>query len=150
MVGRAFAVGVLGLYCERGCSMKHAWARRALVALAAVSFAGIFAPAQASALVSYYNCVNKPVLEWCDGRANGSFDGLHSWDYNQASNPGGSSLIVCQGVYKPSTGIWLVEETCFWDYISRDYGNQSCACLEANVRHKGPGSRSVNGFADTE
>lgn len=130
--------------------MTHARARLALLALAAFIAVGVFGPAQASALLSNYNCVNKPPLQWCDGRANGSFDGQHSWDFNEGWNPGGGSFHVCQGIYKPSTGTWLPIQTCGMNYISRYYGVQTCACLEANVHHQAGSPKSINGFADTD
>jgi len=127
--------------------MTHTRARLAVLALLVVGAASMVAPAQASAFVSYYNCVNKPNLEWCDGRANGSFDGLHSWDYNSASAPGGS-YIVCQGVYKPSTGTWLTGHGCGQDWTSHVYGDVQCTCYEAQVAQASGGTQSVNGFAD--
>lgn len=129
--------------------MRHAWAQRALIPLIAVGFAGLLAPAQASALASNFNCVNKPSHQWCDGRANGSFDGLHSWSYADAWNPGGSSIIVCQGLYRPSTGNFLFGSTCGWDIAAYDYPAQSCGCLEANAQQQSGGPRSINGYADT-
>lgn len=131
--------------------MRHARARLALLALACCMAVGVLVPAQASALISYYNCVNKPASQWCDGRANGSFDGLHSWDYNEAYNPGGGSFVVCERLYKPSTDTWLgVSPACSGNFVGRYYGNQTCACLEANIYHQAIGPKSINGFADTD
>lgn len=130
--------------------MTRARARFALLVLVGCGLVGVFIPSQASALVSYYNCVNKPSNQWCDGRANGSFDGHHSWDYNEAWNPGSGSFTVCQGVYKPSTGNWLPSVSCGTNWIGRYYGVQTCACLEANVQQQSGTSKSVNGFADTD
>lgn len=131
--------------------MMLARARMVLLALLAGTAVGVLVPAQASAFVSYYNCVNKPSSQWCDGRANGSFDGLHSWDYNQAYNPGSGSFIVCQGVYKPSTGIWIGSgPSCGSNHVVGLYGNQTCACLEANVHHQAGSPKSINGFADAD
>jgi hypothetical protein len=127
--------------------MTHVRARFALLALVGVGLFGAFIPAQANALVSYYNCVNKPSNQWCDGRGNGSFDGLHTWKYNQASNPGPGSSTVCQALYRPSDGAWF-GGTCFTNFIS-DYYSSSCACLEANALQASGSPKSVNGFADT-
>jgi hypothetical protein len=130
--------------------MTHARARLALLALVAATTVGVLVPAQASALSSYYNCVNKPAFQWCDGRANGSFDGQHSWDYNEAWNPGGGSFTVCEGIYKPSTGTWIATSLCGGNFVGHYYGAQTCACLEANIHHQAGSSKSINGFADTD
>ena len=130
--------------------MTHARARLALLALVACAAVGVLVPAQASGLVSYYNCVNKPHDQWCDGKANGSYDGQHSWDYNEAWNPGGGTFTVCQGLWKPSTGTWLANRTCGANWIGRYYGVQTCACLEANIKQQSGSPKSINGFADTD
>ena len=122
--------------------------RSALAALIAIAVVGVVAPAQADAFVSYYNCVNKASGAWCDGRANGSYDGQHSWDYNQASNPGGGSITVCQRVYHPSTGTWLSGDGCGTNWASNIYGNVQCVCYDAEVRQLSGAAASVNGFAD--
>lgn len=120
----------------------------ALLTFAVVAVVGAAAPARSDALVSYYSCTNKPSGVWCDGRANGSFDGLHSWDYNQGYAPGATS--TCQGLYKPSTGIWLVGTSCTPGNLASNYYNpQSCACLEANIAQNSSGNLTINGFADT-
>ena len=129
--------------------MTHARARLALLALVACTAVGILVPTQASALSSYYNCVNKPSHQWCDGRANGSFDGLHSWDYNEAWNPGGGSFRVCEGLYWPATGTFI-GSLCGGNYVGHYYGTQTCACLEANIHHQAGTSKSINGYANTD
>jgi len=129
--------------------MTYARARLALLALLAVGAVGIVVPAQASAFVSYYNCVNKPSSEWCDGRANGSYDGQHSWDYNSASSSGGS-FNVCQGVYHPSSGTWLTGHGCAIDWTSHVYGNVQCVCYDAEVAQTSGSAQSINGFADAD
>jgi hypothetical protein len=130
--------------------MTHARARLAVLALCAVGAVGIVAPTQATAFVSYYNCVNKPSLEWCDGRANGSYDGEHSWDYNSGSNPGGGSFYVCQGVYHPSSATWLSGHGCAINWTSHYYGNVQCACYDAEVAQTSGSNQSINGFADAD
>lgn len=127
--------------------MTHFRVRAVLAASVAVAVIGIAIPAQAGAFVSYYDCVNKPNGQWCDGRANGSYDGQHSWDYNQGWNPGGGSIMVCQRVYHPSSGVALVGEGCNWNWTSNIYGNVQCVCYDAEVRQLS-GTYSVNGFAD--
>jgi hypothetical protein len=111
---------------------------------------GFVVPAQASAFVSYYSCASKPSLEWCDGRANGSYDGQHSWDYNQGSNPGGGSFYVCQGVYHPSSATWLTGHGCGLNWTSHVYGNVQCACYDAEVAQTSGSNQSIDGFADAD
>lgn len=130
--------------------MTHARVRIALLALVTVGAVGILVPAQASALTSYYNCVNKPSNQWCDGRANGSYDGQHSWDYNEGWNPGGGSFTVCQGVYKPSTGGWLSGLSCNTNWTATYYGAVTCACYDAEIQQQSGASKSINGFADAD
>lgn len=109
----------------------------------------LIVPAGASAFTSNYNCTAKPSGQWCDGRANGSFDGLHSWDYNQAYNPGTwNGLTVCQQVYKPSSGNSLSGSSCGNDYSDNIYGNVLCICYEAEVRHFSGGTHNIAGYAD--
>lgn len=115
-----------------------------LVALAAV------APPPASAFTSYYNCTLKPVGLWCDGRANGSFDGLHSWDYNEGWYDGSwdDTVLMCQHVWKPASGNELPGSSCDYNYTSHYYGDVQCACYEAEVRQYSTGNRSISGYAD--
>ena len=127
--------------------MTHSRARLALLALAAVGAVGIVAPAQAGAFVSYYNCVSKPSGQWCDGRANGSYDGQHSWDYNQAS---GGAFTVCQRVYHPSTGTTLIGDGCNTSVASHYYGNITCACYDAEALQSSGSAQNINGFADAD
>lgn len=129
--------------------MMNAKARLAVLASIAVSVVGIAVPTQATAFVSYYNCVNKPSVEWCDGQANGSYDGQHSWDYNAASSVGGS-FNVCQGVYHPASGTWLAGHGCAMDWANNYYGNVQCACYVAKVAQTSGSPQSINGFADAE
>jgi hypothetical protein len=121
-----------------------------MLALIVVGVIGAVVPTQASALVSYFNCVNKPNLEWCDGKANGTYDGSHSWDYIQGWHPGGGTFYVCQGLYRPSTGAWLPGHSCDIDIVTFDYGNVTCACYDAKVAQTSGSAQSINGFADTE
>lgn len=130
--------------------MTHAKARLAVLALFAVSAVGIVVPTQASAFVSYYNCVNKPSHDWCDGQANGTYDGQHSWDYNSGTNPGGGSFYVCQGVYHPSSGTWLTGHGCGLNWTTHVYGNIQCACYDAKVAQTSGSAQSINGFADAD
>jgi hypothetical protein len=127
--------------------MTHASVRSLLLSVViAVAWMAMAGPASAT-VISYYDCVNKPEWVWCDGRANSSFDGLHSWDYNKASDPAQAGVIVCQGLYKPSTDTWVDGHSCAQNNAMFPYPLQSCACLEANILQQGPGPRSVVGFA---
>jgi hypothetical protein len=128
--------------------MTHARAWLVLLALASISVAGTFVPADANAFTSWYNCVNKPHSQWCDGRANGSYDGQHSWDYNSASNPNGNGVSVCQRVYHPASGTSLSGHGCAIDWATNYYGDVQCACYDAEVLHFSGGSMNINGFAD--
>lgn len=109
------------------------------------------APASANAFVSYYNCVLKPSNQWCDGRANGSFDGLHSWDYNYGWYPGtwDDSVYVCERVWRPSTG-FVLGDSCSYNWTEHIYGNITCVCYEANVKQISGGPHSINGLADAD
>jgi hypothetical protein len=128
--------------------MTHARARFALLAAVGVGAASALAPASAGAFASYYNCVNKASGQWCDGRANGSYDGQHSWDWNQATHPYGWPVDVCQRLINPSTGYVPAGTGCAEDYAHNYYGDVTCVCYDAEVRHLGSGPASVNGFAD--
>jgi hypothetical protein len=127
----------------------HARVRLALLALLVLG-CGAIAPSQASAFMSFYDCVNKPGNQWCDGRANGSYDGENSWDYNEAwNNTGGGLFEVCQRVYKPSTGVYLVGASCGDNSTGNLYGDVQCVCYDAEIRHTDTTPRSIAGFADS-
>jgi hypothetical protein len=130
--------------------MTRARAWRALLALIIVSAVGITVPTQASALVSFFSCSNKPNLEWCDGKANGTYDGQHSWDYIQGWHAAGGSFFVCQGIYRPATGGWLPGHSCDVDVVIFNYGNITCACYEAKVAQTSGSAQTLYGYADTE
>jgi hypothetical protein len=120
----------------------------ALLALAAAVTFGPVAVAQAD-FTSDYNCTNKPPNQWCDGRSNGSFDGLHSWDWNQGWYEG-AAITVCQRVWKPSTGGELgIGPTCDPDgWVGYYYGLVQCACYEAEVKHTSGSNKNILGFAN--
>jgi hypothetical protein len=122
-------------------------ARLALLVVLAAGVLGALVPTSASAFVSYYSCVNKPAQQWCDGRANGSFDGMHSWDFNQGWVIIGGST-VCQQVWKPSSADYLNGSSCGWGAASHYYGNVQCVCYEAEVKHTSALPQNLNGFAD--
>ncbi|HYI99170.1 MAG TPA: hypothetical protein VEX36_05755 [Thermoleophilaceae bacterium] len=129
--------------------MMRAKARFGLLALLILGAIGAFAPAQASAFVSYYDCVLKPSNQWCDGRANGSYDGLNSWDYNQGWYPGASGVVTaCQRIWRPSTG-GVLGSSCGADFTFGYYGNVTCICYEAEVKQISGGNHSINGYADS-
>src|SRR6476469_8448661 len=111
--------------------------RTVLLALLAVLAVGTILPTQANAFTSNYNCVLKPVGQWCDGRANGSYDGQHSWDYNYGWYPGAwdGTVLMCEHVWKPSSGNELAGGGfCTYDHVDHYYGNVQCACYDAEVR----------------
>jgi hypothetical protein len=127
----------------------RARARLALLAVVVVGAIGAVAPASATAFVGYYNCVLKPSNQWCDGRANGTYDGLHSWDWNEGWYPGAwdGSVTACERVWRPSTG-GILGSSCHVNYVDHYYGNVSCVCYEANVKQVSGGPHSINGYAD--
>lgn len=128
--------------------MRHLSAAHACAVALATAALILAVPASASALISYYNCVDKPSGLWCDGRANGSFDGLNSWDYNEGWNPGAGSFGICQRVWRPATGNAL-GASCGTNWTGFYYGNVQCNCYEANVKQTSGVARSVNGYADS-
>jgi len=132
--------------------MTNARARLALLGVLVFSIIGASAPAQADALVGYYNCVMKPSNVWCDGQANGSYDGIDDWDYNEGWYPGAwdGTVTACQRLYRPSDGVTALSSSCDVNYTSTDYGNVTCACWEANVKQISGGDHSINGAADTD
>jgi hypothetical protein len=109
-------------------------------------------PGQASAFDSYYNCVLKPVNQWCDGRANGSYDGQNSWDFNQTWYPGAwdGTVTACQHVWKPSTGGVLAGASCDSNVTQNDYGDVQCVCYDAEAMQQSGGPHSINGYADSD
>lgn len=123
-------------------------ARLALLTVFAACVLGALAPAQATAFESWYNCTLKPVGQWCDGRANGSFDGLHSWDWNEAWYPGPAGVVeICEHVWKPSTG-GILGSSCNDDWSGHYYGNVQCACYEAEGQQWSGGPHSIEAYAD--
>jgi hypothetical protein len=127
-------------------------ARLALLGVIAAGMAaGAVVPSQASAAISYYNCVLKPSNQWCDGRANGSYDGQNSWDYNEGWYPGAwdNTVTACQRVWKPSSGGVLAGSSCAFNRTWHDYGNVQCACYDAEVKQISGGPHSINGYADS-
>lgn len=130
--------------------MTNARARLVLLAMLVLGSVGGVAPTAASAEIeSFYDCENKPSNQWCDGRANGSFDGLHSWDYNRGKLYVEDGTTVCQRVWKPSTGGVLAGGSCKANITYNDYGNVQCACYEAEIKHTGSGNRWLLGRATT-
>jgi hypothetical protein len=127
-------------------------ARSALLAALVVGALSALAPSSASAYVGTYNCVLKPVGQWCDGRANGTYDGQHSWDYNEGWYPGAwdGTVTACERVWKPSTGGVLAGGGCSLNWTSTYYGNVVCVCYDAEVRQYSGGPHSINGYADAD
>jgi hypothetical protein len=102
----------------------------------------------ASAFTSYYNCVLKPSNSWCDGQANGSYDGQYSYDYNEGWYPGtwDGSVTACQMLLITSSGTQLGGASCAANYTSNDYGTNNTT-VEANVKQISGGDHSINGMA---
>jgi hypothetical protein len=130
--------------------MTNARARLALLCALACLVTGAAVPAQANAVVSYYNCVMKPSNVWCDGRANGSFDAIDDYDYNEGWYPGAwdGSVTACQRLYDPPTGTTLGGSSCAANFSATDYGTIT-ANWEANVKQISGGNHSINGAANT-
>lgn len=128
-------------------------ARLALAAVTAVAATAALAPAQAGAqYISFYNCTSKPVGLWCDGRANSSFDGIHSWDSNIAYFDGSwdSTVIMCEHLWRPATSTERAGATCAYNWTSNVYGDVACICYEAEVRQYSSGNRNISGEADAD
>jgi len=130
--------------------MTRSKARLALLALTVSCVVGGVAPAQAGANFTFFNCLSQSSGTWCDGRGNGSYDGEDSWNYMEGWDSGAETVEVCQRVYKPSTGNWLVGNSCSNNYVEHYYGNVQCVCYDAQVRHLTTGSYSINGSADSD
>jgi hypothetical protein len=97
---------------------------------------------------TYYYCSLKPSNVWCDGRANGTFDGLGSWDAQEAWYPGtwDGSVTACERLYRPSTGqVW--GGVCRANYVYTYYGANTCACWEANAKQVSGGPHTIYGHA---
>jgi len=122
-----------------------------LAALVVVAVSAVV-PSNANALDSYYNCVLKPSGQWCDGRANGTYDGLNGWDYTEGWYPGtwDGSVIACEHVINPSNGAELgTGGTCASNWTSHVYGSVT-GSYEAEVRQYSGGNHSINGYADSD
>jgi hypothetical protein len=105
-------------------------------------------PSEAGALDGYYNCELKPSNVWCDGQANGTYDGIHSWDFNESWYPGAwdGTVTACQQLYRPSNGTSLTGG-CSANWSATDYGTNTCICYEAEAKQISGGSHSINGHA---
>ena len=123
----------------------------AILAFACLTAASAVDPSAANAYESYYYCELKPSNEWCDGRANGSYDGLNSWDWHEAWYPGtwDGTVTACQRVHKPSDGT-ILGSSCKANYISNYYGVITCVCYEADAKQISGGPHSIWGHADSD
>ncbi len=121
-----------------------------LAALSILATCFLASPASAEAVYqSWYSCSLKPPDQWCDGRANGTYDGEHSYDYNSGAYPGPCCAVtVCQRVWKPSSGGVLAGSTCDTDATSGYYGNVQCVCYDAEVKQQSGGNHSIDGYAE--
>jgi len=131
--------------------MTNARARLALLGVLILSALGATAPARADATVSYYYCVLKPSNLWCDGRANGSFDAVDDYDYNEGWYPGtwDGTVTACQRLYNVNNGSTAWGSSCDANFTSHYYGAVTCVCWEANVKQISGGNHSIHGAADT-
>lgn len=129
--------------------MRNARALRALFCVLVFSALAAASASPASAYTGYYSCTLKPAWQWCDGRANGTYDGQHSWDYNEGWYPGAwdNTVTACQRLYKPSDGSQLSGSSCAYNYTSNDYGTVSCVCYDAEVMQVSGGTHSIYGMA---
>jgi len=128
--------------------MKNARARLALACLLALGALGAASATPASALTSYYNCVLKPSNLWCDGQANGSYDGQYSFDYNEAWYPGtwDGSVTACQMLLRTSDGYVLPGSSCNANSTTQNYTGNTIT-VEANIKQISGGDHSINGQA---
>jgi hypothetical protein len=126
--------------------------RRLALCAAIASLYCVCASAGASAYAGYYNCIAKPSNQWCDGRANGTYDGLHSWDYNEAWYPGdwNDGVTACQHLWKPSTSSEISGASCAQNAVYHYYGALTCVCLDAEAKQISGGAHSINGYADAD
>ena len=128
--------------------MKNARARLALLGVLAFCACGAASAAPASAFTSYYNCVLKPTYTWCDGQANGSYDGQATYDYNEAWYPGtwDGTVTACQVLVHTPTNNTLVGASCAGNWTATDYG-ANYTMVEADVLQISGGNHSINGMA---
>jgi hypothetical protein len=125
------------------------WLLRLAAGTASTLIVASVLSAPAKAFESYYYCELKPVGQWCDGRANGSYDGINSWDFHEAWYPGtwDNTVNVCQRLYRPSDGSTRAGDSCNLNYVSVVYGTVTCYCYEAEARQYSGGPHSVWGHA---
>jgi hypothetical protein len=128
--------------------MKNARARLALLGVLALSALGAASASPAEALDSYYNCVLKPSNSWCDGQANGSYDGQYSYDYNEAWYPGAwdGTVTACQRLIRTSDSFVLTGSSCAANTSYSNYTGNTIT-VEANIKQISGGDHSINGHA---
>jgi hypothetical protein len=126
------------------------YVRLAVALVVALIFVGFKAPSS-SALESYFYCSLKPVGVWCDGKANGTYDGLNGWDYLEAWYPGdwNNTVTACERAINPSTGVVLGGGgSCQLNWTSQYYGNIS-GSWEAQARQYSGGPHTIWGYANS-
>jgi hypothetical protein len=126
------------------------YGRLAVALVLALAAVGSGAPS-ASALESYYYCSLKPVGSWCDGKANGTYDGLNGWDYTEAWYPGDwdNTVTACEHVINPSNGTEIGGGgNCDLNWTSHYYGAIS-GSYEAEVRQYSGGPHTIYGYANS-
>jgi hypothetical protein len=121
---------------------------RLLLALCALLLALLAAPS-AQAYDSYYYCELKPSGSWCDGQANGTYDGINSWDWQEAWYPGewNNTVTACQRLYRPSDGYVATGASCSLNRTYNAYGTVTCYCYEAEARQYSGGPHTIWGHA---
>jgi hypothetical protein len=129
--------------------MKTARARLVLLGVLAFSILGAGSATPADALISYYNCTLKPSNLWCDGQANGSYDGQYSYDWQEGWYPGtwDGSVTACQMLLVTSTSAQLTGGSCAPNSTANGYGTNTTT-VEANVKQISGGDHSINGHAE--
>ena len=127
-------------------------ARIALLATLAACIIATAIPAQAGAYAGYYNCVLKPSNQWCVGRANGSYDGVHSWDWNESWYPGtwDGTVTACQRLWNVNTSSQQAGSSCGANYTNNYYGPITGVCFDAEAKQISGGNHSINGYADAD
>jgi hypothetical protein len=131
--------------------MTNARARLALLCVLAFVAMTAAIPAGADAYVSYYDCYMKASNSWCDGKANGSFDQIDDYDYNEGWYPGpwDNTVQACQRLLRTTDGVTMGGTSCQFNYTSNYYGALTCVCYEANAKQISGGNHSINGMADS-
>jgi hypothetical protein len=123
--------------------------RAAGLAVVVAGCMGMSAPvAGATGYSAKYCGILKGSGNWC-GASN--WVGVHSWDYNRADQdydlPFGS-VQVCQRIVVYDSQRVMAGSTCGWGSTSRYYGNYTCICYDAHVKHEAGRNSYVFGYGE--